>query len=305
MFAGIRNASALFASILQVPLRHPAMLGPLLLAWCVFAPVTVYLYFYFPWSETGFWTGSAVLFGALFLISYVVSLANFVLLEQIRMVESGSAAELLWPIRVAVSNSLRALHVTLIWAILWFLISLAEAILSPKGDDQRSDEPDPEAVARLLSGAQGGSLSNVFFDALKQGVRMLAFLVYPAVAWERDRRPLRRGLAVALAHRAEFAAGFGLAWMAAGVVFLPPALVFMLSEQTDVPFPDWVWFAVILYSGFAWSFSILVEQLFTAELYLWDMKWREACAAEGAPALKLGDVPRPSIMDDVSEFKTG
>ncbi len=306
MFSGIQNAGSLFASVAQVPLRHPATLAPLLIVWCVYAPVTVYLYFYFPWADISVWRASGAIFAAIVLISYMVSLASFILLEQIRLIETGKTPGLARPLAVAFSNSLRALHVTLIWALLWFLISLAEAILSPR--DRRDDfEPSTQTVARVLAGGEGASISGAVFEALNQGVRMLAFLIFPAIAWERHAKPIRRGLGVALAHKTEFASGFALTWMAAGVVFLPPAFVFTLSEQTDVPFADWVWYAVILYSGLAWSFTMLLEQLFTAELYLWDMKWREACEQAGpdAPTIKLRDVPRPSILDGVSDMTAG
>ena len=117
--------------------------------------------------------------------------------------------------------------------------------------------------------------------------------------------PIRRGLSVAQSHKAEFATGFVLTELAAMIVFLPPSIVFVIADNTDVTISDDMWFAVIIYCGFAWSFSLLMEQLFTAELYLWDMKWREARATardHDQPAPKLSDIPRPSIMDDNADL---
>ncbi|PWE18892.1 hypothetical protein DDZ18_04695 [Marinicauda salina] len=284
------------------------MLAPLILVWCAYAPISVYLYFYFPWSDLDAYTAFAVLFGSIFLISYLISLASFILLEQIRTIENGQSPGLGRPLSVGVWNSFRALHVTLIWAFIWFLITVAEIILRSRDETDPSEQSEPTAqnVAEFLAGAEQFSFSGMVFDGLRKGVRMIAFLIFPAIAWERYDKPIRRGLGVAMSHKGEFASGFLLTEAAAGVVFIPPFIVFMLADQTDVPFPDWTWFAVIIYCGFAWSFAILLEQLFTAELYLWDMKWRKACEAavdRDAAVPELADVKRPSILDDVPDMK--
>lgn len=307
MFAGIKNAGALFGSIIRVPLRYPAMVLPLRLVWSAFAPVCVYLYFYFPWTEVDVWTALAVNFVAITGLSYLISLAAFILLEQIRIIENGKSPGLAWPLSVAFWNSIRALHVTLIWAFIWFAIMVVEMIMRPRSESAKS-EPTPQNVARFLAGAEQSSLSGALFEGLRKGVRMIAFLIFPAIAWERHDKPIRRGLGVALSHKTEFASGFVLTELAAGIVFIPPIIVIMLSEQTDVPFPDWIWFAVIVYCGLAWSLTILIEQLFTAELYLWDMKWRNACAAaavSGVAPPKLAEVKRPSILDGTADMKPG
>ena len=288
MFEGIKNAGALFAVIARIPLRYPVMIAPLLLVWCIYAPVTAYLYFQFPWNETPLPAALALTFATLFLFSYVISLAAFVLLEQIRVIENGGEPGLLWPFFTAFWNSLRSLHVTLVWALLWFILTIAEAALRPK-QEGHAQEPTAENMARLFSGADNTSSIGALFDALNKGVRMIAFLIYPAVAWERHAQPIRRGLA-------------------AGMVFIPPVIVFTLNDRTDVPFPDWVWFSVIVYCALAWSFMMLLEQLFAAELYLWDMKWRQACeAAEAAskPTPPLSAVPRPSILDGKADLLPG
>lgn len=308
MFAGIKNAGALFSSIIRVPFRYPVLLVPLFFVWAAYAPVLVYMKFYFPWETVSLGVGLAAAFGFIFLLSYLISLSAFMLLEQIRMIENGSSPSVAWPVRVAFWNSIRALHVTLIWALLWFAITVAEMLVRRGRSDAGADEPTPENVAKLLGGYERFSLSAAFLDALKKGVRMIAFLIYPAIAWEGHDRPIRRGLSVARTHKTAFASGFVLTDIAAAVVFLPPAIVFMLSEKTDVAIGDTVWFAVILYCGFAWSFSILIEQLFTAELYLWDLNWRRECdaaEAKGGRAPALGDVKRPSILDDHADMTPG
>ncbi|GJL90403.1 MAG: hypothetical protein DHS20C04_00620 [Hyphococcus sp.] len=135
---------------------------------------------------------------------------------------------------------------------------------------------------------------------------MIAFLIFPAVAWEQSSKPIKRGLQVARTHSTEFASGILLTEIASAVVFLPPALLFYVVDEAEITVSDGVWYWVIVYCAFAWSISIMLEQLFTAELYLWDMKWRKACDTAmlaGDPAPVLKDVPRPSILDDIKEFE--
>ena len=57
--------------------------------------------------------------------------------------------------------------------------------------------------------------------------------------------------------------------------------------------------------AFAWSFTIYLEQMFTAELYLWSLKWEQAvhkAQQENKPLPELIDVPRPSILDEVPDL---
>ena len=44
--------------------------------------------------------------------------------------------------------------------------------------------------------------------------------------------------------------------------------------------------------------------MFTAELYLWNMKWERKlrAQAEGKPIPSMREVPRPSVLDEVHEL---
>lgn len=283
---------------------HPALLAPLLFVWLFYAPAILYLQFFLPWDSLSSVQTIAVVFGAIFVFSVALSMSCFWLLELIRRIESGESLNILATLPAAVGNVFRAFHVTLLWALIWFVLTLLASLFRRRGE--KDDESfSAKNAAKTLSGYASASLSGAFFDALKKGVRMIAFLIYPAVAWESARAPIKRGLGVARTHATEFASGFILTELAAAIVFLPPALLFYVTDEAEIVLSDGVWYVVIVYCAFAWSISILLEQLFAAELYLWDMKWRKACAEaqdRGAVAPKLRDVPRPSILDDVKEF---
>ena len=305
MFQGVKNAGSIFKGSLKAVGMHPALLAPLLFVWLVYAPSILYVQFFLPWDAFSTGQAVAVAFGVILFFSFALSLSCFWLLELIRRIESGEQKNIFAAFPVAIGSVVRALHVTLLWALIWLALSVLAAIFSRKGEDEDRSF-SAENATRTLSGSGPFSLSGAFFDALKKGVRMVAFLIFPAVAWETSPQPIRRGLQVARTHTTEFASGFLLTEIASTVVFLPPALLFWVVDEAEITLSDGVWYFVIVYCAFAWSISILLEQLFTAELYLWDMKWRKACEISrqnGGKKPVLSDVPRPSILDDVKEFE--
>ena len=99
--------------------------------------------------------------------------------------------------------------------------------------------------------------------------------------------------------------GFTLTWFAAIIIFLPPSILFFLSDESGIIFPEIVWIISIIYIAIAWSYSIYLEQMFAAELYLWHMKWEKQIEKEkrdGVPLSKIQDIKKPSILDEISEM---
>jgi hypothetical protein len=164
-----------------------------------------------------------------------------------------------------------------------------------------------ENAAQTLAGYGNFSLSSAFFGALKRGVRMIVFLILPAIARGNPSftKAIKKGLGVFKVHLSEFVSGFVLTWLAAGIISLPAAILFYISDNFEVTFPTWVWVITIIYTGFAWSFYIYLEQMFAAGLYLWHLKWEKQIEEEkklGKPLLNLRDIKRPSLVDEVPEL---
>lgn len=306
MFQGVKNGWGLIEESLSALGKYPRLLVPLLLCWMIYAPILVLFKFFVPWDEYSFAGSALIVFSAILLLSIIFSWSAFVLLELIRQIESGERAVILLAIGKSIANTILALPIAVAWAVIWFLLSFLES-LSRRGESDEDGEFNAENVARTVAGYESFSLTGAFFQALKKGVRMAAFLIYPAVAWEKMgvSRSIKKGLGIARTHKAEFATGFIVTELAAALVFIPPAILFYLSGKLDVQFPDWVWFSTMIYCAFAWSFSLFLEQIFVAELYLWHMIWEkeaEVARLEGRPKPRLADVKRPSIMDDVDDL---
>ncbi|EPC7661059.1 hypothetical protein ACR2Z6_001225 [Vibrio cholerae] len=306
MFQGIMNGAGLIKEAIRALGKYPRMLIPLLLCWLVYAPLLVVFKFHIPWDNFDIITLLLVVFAAILLLSVIFSWSAFMLLELIRQIETDEERSISKAIRTSSINLVIGLPVLMGWAVIWFSLTLIEIILSRRSGGS-DEEYNAKNVAKTLAGFQEFSLSGAFFEALKKGVRMTSFLIYPAIAWEKlgTAKSVKKGLGIARSHKSEFGAGFILTEFAATIVFLPPAVLFNVSDKFDISFSDPVWFGVMVYCAFAWSFSLFLEQMFVAELYLWHLIWEkevDKARSKGKPEPKLEDVKRPSVMDSVADL---
>ncbi len=89
------------------------------------------------------------------------------------------------------------------------------------------------------------------------------------------------------------------------MIFLPVGILFYISGKFKLDLPDWLWVISIIYIGIAWSFSIYIEQMLMAELYLWHLKWEKEvnrALAQGKPVPTLEEVKPPSILDGIPDL---
>ena len=261
--------------------QYPYFILPILSVWLIYAPSVLYFRFYFNWHRHGVGDSLVIAFFIIAFFSLCILLACNVLLELIKQLDD-DAPSLTGAIGATFRKDLlNILPLALAWAFIWFALTLLEALLSREDDEDGGDaQLDAQSAAEAIANFGTFSLSAAFLAALQKGVRMVVFLILPAIAWE-DMNFVdasKKGLAVLKAHLGEFARGYALTWAAAMVVFLPPGILFLIGTRHHhlpplVHIPDGVWVATILYMGLAWSFCIYLEQMFVAQLYLWHMKW--------------------------------
>ncbi|TSC54265.1 MAG: Uncharacterized protein LiPW31_188 [Microgenomates group bacterium LiPW_31] len=308
MFQGIKNGWDLIKESIRVFNHHPRFLVPLFITWLIYAPIILYLKYLFNWNA---YTGIQILwilFGIIFIFAFLLSFSCSMLLELIQQLETGQRMSLTKALGYTLGqNILKIIPLVFVWAIIWFILTIIQVLLSKKKRESEKEPFTAENAARTLAGFQRFSLSRAFFKALEKGVRMIMFLILPAIAWENLGfwKSVKKGLAVFQAHLSEFVTGFILTGVAAMFIFLPPAILFLISDKLEVSFPDSVWVATIIYIAFAWSYSIYLEQMFTAELYLWHLRWeKEVTKAqrEIRPIPSMREVQRPSVLDEVHEL---
>jgi hypothetical protein len=304
VLGGVKTGFELVVDSIRVFWRYPRLVVPLLGTWVVVAGLTLWWQFFRPALA---WRGMLALgFGVIFLQAFVLAVSCSLLLEMVEQVERGGSPSIVQALGDTLrENLLSMLPLILVWSVVWFLLSVVEAFF--EDDSEATGEFSAENAARALGGGNT-SLLGLGFDALRKGVRMLVFLVLPAIAWE-DRgfvAASRRGYGVFRENIAAVATGFSLTYLIAGALFLPTVVVFEASDLGLITLSVTEWSLVIGYIGVAWSFSIYLEQMFVADLFLWHKEWEQAVEAarqDGRSEPSMRDVPRPTLLDDVASLE--
>lgn len=294
---------------LNVFKAYPSFLLPILGVWIIYATGILYVQYGYQWRHhaTGDDVAIAVVF--VFSLSFLILMSCSVTLEMIRQIEAGKPS-LTRAIGKAVGKDmLKVLPLSVVWTIIWLVLTTIEMMLS-KGKDKQGGGDEAltaQNAAVTIANFRDFSFSEAFFEALQKGVRMVMFLIMPAIAWENlgFGNATKKGLAVLRAHLGLFGRGYALTYAAAAIIFLPAVIVLELGTRHHgnpplMHFPDYVWVATIIYMGFAWSLSIYLEQMFMAQIYLWHMAWeKEVAVAEsgGAPPPEFKAVGRPELLD--------
>ncbi len=307
MFQGVKNGWQLIKESAKVFNRHPKFIIPLLINWLVYVPIIWYLEYWFDWDTYTRFQVFLIIFGIIFVFAFLLSFSCSILLELIQQLESGKEMSVASAFRYTFThNTIKILPVVFVWTIIWFILLMIQALLSKSKKIEKESFSAEDAV-KTLAGYQKFSFSQAFFRALEKGVRMVVFLILPAIVWENLSfwKSVKKGNAVFKSNLSEFVTGFILTGLATAIIFLPPALLFYISDKMEIMFPEWVWVITIIYIAFGWSYSIYLEQMFTAELYLWNHKWEKEVVraqAENRPIPSLNDIPKPTILNNVNDL---
>lgn len=292
--------------------KYPVLLVPIILVWLVYAPVILWLKYTPSLRAMTFSQEVCVAFLVILLLSVITLMACATLLEMIQQIERGTPSLAAALSETLSRDAIKILPLALVWAIIWLLLTVLEAIFARKRDSDDDSTLNAQSAAETLAGYGNFSFTDAFFNALKKGVRMVVFLILPAIAWD-DLDPFDaagKGLAILRAHLSDFVAGYALTYAAAVVVFLPPAVILELGTGRHhnpplVHFPDSVWVGVIIYIGLAWSFCMYLEQMSMAQLYLWHLKWekaREEAKLTRRPIPEFREVSPPRLLEGMPDF---
>jgi hypothetical protein len=147
-----------------------------------------------------------------------------VVLEMIRQIEVGNPSLIRAVAKAVGKDMIRVLPLSIVWAAIWFVLTVIEAVLSrfKKNDGNNDDTLTAQNAAATIANFRDFSFSAAFFDALKKGVRMVMFLIMPAIAWEDLGffAAIKKGLVVLRAHLGDFGSGYALTYAAAGIVII-------------------------------------------------------------------------------------
>lgn len=306
MYKDIKNGWDLIKESIKVFCKYPKFILPLLFTWIVYAPIVLYFGYGF---KPDLYTQKQIfiiVFMVIFVTSFFLVFSCSMLLEFIQQIESGRELSFIDSFKdTCKSNLLKLLPLVFIWSVVQFIFLIIQSLFSKDKKDQNRSL-NLENAAKTLSGSSKFSFSSFTFKILEKTVRMVVFLILPAVAWDNlpFRKAVKKGFSVIGKHPSEFLAGFVLTGISSAIIFAPLALLYIVSEGA-VAIPKYVWIISIIYSSFAWSYSIYLEQMFIAYLYLWDTKWEEEilkAQKEGRVIPDFKNYPIPSILDSTNDL---
>ena len=310
LFGRAKSGGQIIGAAIAAFKKYPKLLIPLLFSWIFYSGIIVYFNLIFDWKALGLGATLAVSFSVVFSFSSILCFSASWLLEMIEQIETGKPPRTGAALRETIKlNLIRTLPIAFSWATIWFLLILVDVLTSKRksGSSANRELTIKNATNLLIGTGSDFSWTKLSLEMIKKLVRMLVFLSLPAVCW-RDMTGLaamKEGIQTARLHAVEFFAGYMLSGAMAALVFLPAALPAYLDTKGLIHIPESGWPVIFVYLAFAWSFSIYIEQMFTAELYLWHLKWEAAvenAKRNGTSAPELSEVRRPSLIDDLAEL---
>jgi hypothetical protein len=260
----------------------------------------------FPWDNYNLTGQLTFLYLFIYLIALLLTFSCSILLELVQQFEMGNKLSFWIAIKESFTKNIAHIVVlAIIWSLIWFLLVLIQILLSKKKDN--NDEKTAENIGRTLAGHNDYSIWSGSIEMIKKGVRMAVFLIMPSSAWEDlgIRDSYKRGLQILRQRKTEFIAGFSISFIVNFLLFFYPSIMFFMSEK-GVEFSDLSWYICILYIGIAWSYSIYLEQMFAAELYLWQLKYEQEvdkAIKSGNTIPEFNEIKRPFILDEIPDLK--
>jgi len=230
------------------------------------------------------------------------------LLEFIQQIEMGEKTNLFKALyETLFKNFIKAFPIMVVWAFIWFVLTIIDAIVNSKKRDKKDQNISYENVAKTLSGYKTLSLTNLSLGLIKAGVRLVVFIIFPAIAWEDEGtiNAIKKGFCTIKNNAVEFTSGFIQIEFACILLFLPASVLFALSDSFKINFPKEVWIGLIIYIAFATTLYLYLQQMFAAILYMWNKKWLQAVKIaneNGTKIPKLTDIKKPDLLDNIPDL---
>lgn len=304
MFRFHKTGMSMLNTSLSFIQKHPVFLAPLMAVWVIYALTIFYFRYSFSWDEHSLPANLVIFFFIIVFFSILLATSNLIVLELLEQLETGKKFNFIKAFGNALGrNFIRALPIIVSWAFIWFILELINMIVTTiRSKIDRNHAYSPEDAVKVLSGFENVSIWGLFNGALIKGIRMLVFLILPGIAWDNNDSflAIKKGIGVLKLLKKEFIAGFPLTILLMSLILLPISVMMYLHTKLHVDFPDMVWYLSLVYLCFSWSFGILVEQLYCAELYLWFIVWEDENKLVRTKKRKLAklELNIPDLLDN-------
>ena len=299
MLANIRIGFEIMGQSVKFFFKHPKSIFPVFITWVIYTGTVTYIYMNYDLSALTTQQILLLAYAFTFLFTFLVSVSSLILLELIEQNELEGKMSIFTALKDTLLKDLfRTIPIIICWSIIKFLLLLLEVIVRTAEAKSKKRSSFRRHRSRVASRA---------IDMLKDGVRMGVMLMLSAIAWEEisPKQAMSKGMYVYKSHFTSMVTGIALSRVLKLIVFLP-VIVLLIVVNMGTTVHLYVWYGALIYTGLAWSYGILVEQLFTAELYLWYKLFKdqvELAERNGTPPpSSINDVKRPSFIDNIPDM---
>lgn len=298
MLERISEGFDVFKQSFKFTLKHPILLIPMLLAGAA-------VIYYRIWFQNNYvienMTTQEILFSLYIytvVVTFSISIASLIVLEFVEQIEKVGRANIFVAMFDALTRDLiRALPIMIVWSFIKFILLLLELLVSASNDDDNRSYRSRRAERRTRS----------FITTLKTGIRMSVMTMFCAIAWEPigPFKAAKKGIDVYRGKFSHLGTGVALSRFLTLVTMLPLLLVFIFFGYAESISPNFI-YGVMVYFGLTWAFSMIIEQIYVAELYLWYKTYIRAKTTttydENFEIKTMHDVKKPSLFDNTQDL---
>jgi hypothetical protein len=164
-----RRGWELIIHSLNVFKAYPSFLLPILAVWTAYVPAVLYLRYEYRWQAHGIGQDIAIGFLFIFALSFAILMCCAVVLDMIRQIEAGEPSLSKAISKAFGTDMIRVLPLAIVWALVWFVLTLIEAIVSKKrGADDDNDMLTAQHAAETIANYRNFSFSSAFIEALRR-----------------------------------------------------------------------------------------------------------------------------------------
>ena len=303
-FWKIKTSFWLIVETIKSIKKFPILLLPIFITWVVFALITIYLQYYavFPDNDILFYL---TFFWIFWFITFVLTYTSSIMVNIVRQIETDWIIKIKDAFKESNKKIFKLWGLSLIWAVIWFLLVILEAILAKAKDNKSSWSVNYEWVAKTLWWEWSiFSWFGLWLQVIKDLLRLSVFLSVPNIMWKNKWviSSIKEWWKIIWKHPVEFLWMYGSMFLIWILMALPLWIIFSLSDNWH-QFSNLFWILVIIYEWIIWTFSIYMEQMASTLLVLWHMKWeKENLWVEKWQEKPISEIEKPSLLDDVREF---
>ena len=231
------------------------------------------------------------------MVSFSISIASITLIEMLKQFELDSNIS----IKLALYRTYRfhiwkSLPIILVWSIIILFIRVIQVIIT--------------TIIYLITSAFrldfdfSLNISGSFFNLLTKGLRFYMMFVLPFIVWNNQStiKAMYKAWKAIRTTWQEIIGAIIASNILTSIVILPVILIYFFFVN-DSSNQDLLFMIFLILSCIVFSFSILIQQVYITNIFIWYNNWEDALIIAKANNELLPDIEeieRPSLLGDLS-----